>query len=270
MAEFDDFKNFEKDGWEERASTYGNWAVTSQIVPIAVEALNLSIDDYVLELASGPGYGTSEISKKTKNVLGTDFAESMVQEAKNLFPALKFEQADAENLQFEDNSFDKVFCTFGVLHFAHPDKALSEVRRVLKDKGIFVFTVWAPVEESPFFGVLADVISQLGSFDVGLPQAPPIDDFSDKKRASVKLSAQGLSMINFRAEDNVFDTGASPSQMPTLYREVGVRSQGLLDAQDTKKLPEIEAELVSRFKKFEEEGTVKMPFPYKIVTAQKI
>ena len=34
MAEFDDFKNFEKDGWEERASTYGNWAVTSQIVPV--------------------------------------------------------------------------------------------------------------------------------------------------------------------------------------------------------------------------------------------
>ena len=202
--------------------------------------------------------------------MGTDFAESMVREAKILFPALKFEQADAEKLQFEDNSFDKVFCTFGVLHFAHTDKALSEVRRVLKDGGIFVFTVWAPVEESPFFGILSDVISQLGSLDVGLPQAPPIDDFSDKKRASVKLSAQGLSMINFRAEDNVFDTGASASKMPTVYREVGVRSQGLLDAQDKKKLPEIEAELVYRFKKFEEEGTVKMPFPYKIVTAQKI
>ena len=58
--------------------------------------------------------------------------------------------------------------------------------------------------------------------------------------------------------------------MPTVYREVGVRSQGLLDAQDPKKLPEIEEELVSRFKKFEEEGTVKMPFPYRIVTARKI
>ena len=86
MADFNDFKNFEKDGWEERASTYGNWAVTSQIVPIAVEALNLSNDDKVLELASGPGYGTNEISKKTKNVLGTDFAESMVKEAKIFFP----------------------------------------------------------------------------------------------------------------------------------------------------------------------------------------
>ena len=270
MAEFDDFKNFEKDGWEERASTYGNWAVTSQIIQFAVGALNLSSDDHVLELASGPGYGTSEISKKTKNVLGTDFAESMVQEAKNLFPALKFEQADAENLQFEDNSFDKVFCTFGVLHFAHPDKAISEVRRVLKAGGIFVFTVWAPVEESPFFGILSEVISQLGSFDVGLPDGPPIDDFSDKERASVKLLAQGLEMINFQAEDNIFDTGASSSKMPTVYREVGVRSKGLLDAQDPKKIPEIEEELVFRFKKFEEEGTVKMPFPYRIVTARKI
>ena len=80
-----------------------------------------------MELASGPGYGTSEISKKTKNVLGTDFAKSMVVEAKNLFPNLNFEQADAENRKFEDNSFDKVFCTFGILHFAHPDKAINEV-----------------------------------------------------------------------------------------------------------------------------------------------
>jgi ubiquinone/menaquinone biosynthesis C-methylase UbiE len=269
MTDFDDFKNFEREGWEERASTYGNWAVTSQIVPVAVKALNLSSDDRVLELASGPGYGTSEISKKTKNVLGTDFAQSMVFEAKNLFPDLNFKQADAENLKFEDNSFDKVFCTFGVLHFAHPAKAISEVQRVLKSGGIFVFTVWAPVEESPFFGILSEVISQLGSFDVGLPDAPPIDDFSDRERASVKLSEQGLEMIGFQAEDNVFDTGASPSKMPTVYREVGVRSKGLLDAQDPNKLPKIEAELVSRYREFEEEGTVKMPFPYRIVTAKK-
>ena len=73
MAAFNDFKNFEKDGWEERASTYGNWAVTSQIVPIAVEALNLSNDDKVLELASGPGYGTSEISKKNEKRFGDRF-----------------------------------------------------------------------------------------------------------------------------------------------------------------------------------------------------
>ena len=88
---------------------------------------------------------------------------------------------------------------------------------------------------------------------MGLPDGPPIDDFSDRERASKKLSAQGLDMVNFQAEDNIFDTGASPSKMPTVYREVGVRSKGLLDAQDPKKLPEIEAELVSRYRKFEKD-----------------
>ena len=73
MSDFDGFKNFEKAGWEERASTYGNWAATSQIVPIAVDALNLSSDDHVLELASGPGYGTSEISKKNEKRFGYRF-----------------------------------------------------------------------------------------------------------------------------------------------------------------------------------------------------
>ncbi len=269
MPIFSDFKSFEKDGWEQRAATYGKWSATSQIVPIAVEALNLSSVDRVLELACGPGYGTSEISKKTQDVLGTDFADSMITEAKALYPDLEFEQADAENLKFSNNSFDKVFCTFGVLHFAHPDKALREVCRVLRPGGIFVFTVWAPVEKSPFFGILSEVISQLGSFDVGLPDGPPIDDFSVKDRASTKLSAQGLLMTNFQMKDNVFDTGSPASEIPKIYREVGVRSKGLLDFQDQNKLPRIETELISRFKEFEEEGTVKMPFPYVIVTARK-
>ena len=105
MTDFDDFKDFEKDGWEERASTYGKWTVTSQIIPHAVRALSLSKDDFVLELASGPGFGANEISKKSKNVLGTDFALSMVIEAKKKYPKLKFEQADAEYLKFNDNSF---------------------------------------------------------------------------------------------------------------------------------------------------------------------
>ena len=86
MAEFNDFKNFEKDGWEERASTYGNWAVTSQIVPVAVEALNLSSDDYVLELASGPGYGTSEISKKRKPFWVQTLLNRWCRKQKNFFP----------------------------------------------------------------------------------------------------------------------------------------------------------------------------------------
>ena len=49
MTEFEDFKNFEKEGWEERASTYDKWASANakQIIPTAVNALALSKEDIV-------------------------------------------------------------------------------------------------------------------------------------------------------------------------------------------------------------------------------
>ena len=272
MTEFEDFKNFEKEGWEERASTYDKWASANakQIIPTAVNALALSKDDIVLELASGPGYGTNEIAKISHNVIGTDFAEAMVLEARKQNPGLKFEQGDAENLMYSDNSFTKILCTFGILHFAHPDKAIKEVGRILKQNGLFVFTVWAPAQESPFFGMLAETIGELGSYDVGLPTAPPIDDFSDPDRASERLSAQGLVMTNFEAINNIFNIGVPANSIPQMYREVAVRSKGLLDSQDPKNLPAIESKLIERFKEFEINGSVSMPFPYRLVTAKKI
>ena len=54
-----------------------------------------------------------------------------------------------------------------------------------------------------------------------------------------------------------------------MYREVAVRSKGLLDSQDPKKIPSIESKLIERFKEFEIDGIVNMPFPYRIVTAEK-
>ena len=44
----------------------------------------------------------------------------------------------AEDISMEDNSSDVVFCVNALDHMIHPGKALSEIRRVLKDDGVFV------------------------------------------------------------------------------------------------------------------------------------
>ena len=46
--------------------------------------------------------------------------------------------ADAENLPFDDESFDAVTCAFGVRNFVHLEKGLSEMLRVLKPGGLMV------------------------------------------------------------------------------------------------------------------------------------
>ena len=56
-----------------------------------------------------------------------------------------------------------------MLHFAHPEQALSEVFRVLKPGGKFTFSVWAPPEDFPMFGLLGDVVAEFGNLDGASP-----------------------------------------------------------------------------------------------------
>nr|WP_177199510.1 class I SAM-dependent methyltransferase [Clostridium frigidicarnis] len=51
---------------------------------------------------------------------------------------IKFMQGDAENLPFEDNTFDIVTCQTVLIHLKNPLKALSEMKRVLKKGGILI------------------------------------------------------------------------------------------------------------------------------------
>src|SRR6266567_4783081 len=63
---------------------------------------------------------------------GIDFSEKMIAIAKTMFPDISFAKGDAQNLRFEDASFDRVLINFGLLHVSHPDKACAEACRVMK------------------------------------------------------------------------------------------------------------------------------------------
>lgn len=53
---------------------------------------------------------------------------------------IEYVEASAEDLQFEDSLFDSVVCTYTLCTIPNPDKALQEIKRVLKPSGKFIFT----------------------------------------------------------------------------------------------------------------------------------
>ncbi|MBN2240371.1 MAG: methyltransferase domain-containing protein [Dehalococcoidales bacterium] len=93
----------------------------------------------VLEIGCGGGLDSAEFARNGAQVTSTDFTSMGVKTTTELLQQaglpVNVQQADATDLQFEDNSFDCVY-TFGVLHHI-PDigKALSEIKRVLKPGG---------------------------------------------------------------------------------------------------------------------------------------
>lgn len=93
----------------------------------------------VLEIGCGAGIDSAEFARNGALVTSTDFTERSVQSTKELLEEANLKatvvQADATALEFEDDYFDCVY-SFGVLHHI-PDveKALSEIKRVLKPGG---------------------------------------------------------------------------------------------------------------------------------------
>ena len=88
----------------------------------------------VLDVGTGSGLFAEGFFKRNKKVAGVDLNLEMLATAKNYLPGAELEEAVAENLPFDDNSFDLVF--MGVLLHEVNDftKALQEAKRVAVKK----------------------------------------------------------------------------------------------------------------------------------------
>lgn len=96
----------------------------------------------VLEIGIGSGlnlpyYNTTQVDRIT----GIDPSPEMWElNAWDGDIDLEYMKASAEELQFKDNTFDSVVCTYTLCSIPDPNKALQEIKRVLKPEGKFIFT----------------------------------------------------------------------------------------------------------------------------------
>ena len=100
-------------------------------------------------------------------------------------------QADAHQLPFADHSFDLATCRFGVMFFSDAQRALSELRRVLKSGGRACFAAWGPIEQ-PYWQTTMKIVHR----HVGGAMLPPggADPFRFSAAGSLSevLSAAGF------------------------------------------------------------------------------
>lgn len=98
----------------------------------------------ILDLGCGTGRTTLILHEAQLNVIGIDLSIGMVSRMKRRFPYLQSMAADATALPFADASFDGVLFSYNGLSFIYPMErrkaALSEIHRVLKTGGHFIFS----------------------------------------------------------------------------------------------------------------------------------
>lgn len=98
----------------------------------------LTDKDSVLELACGTGQITHRLAREVKTWTATDFSAKMLEETKKNVKEdnIAFSVADATTLSYADKSFDVVVIANALHIMPEPDKALSEIYRVLKQGGL--------------------------------------------------------------------------------------------------------------------------------------
>jgi SAM-dependent methyltransferase len=90
----------------------------------------------VLEVGSGLGLLAAEVASAAADVqvIGVERAAEQIAAAV-MAPNIQYVQTDAHALEFEDGTFDLVYCRYVLEHVSNPEKVVREMRRVTRPGG---------------------------------------------------------------------------------------------------------------------------------------
>ena len=196
----------------------------------------------LLEVAAGSGVATRAMAAglpATVAITATDLNQPMLDHAESIGTArpVAWQQADVMALPFEDDSFDVVVCQFGAMFFPDRTAAYSEVARVLRPGGVFLFNTWDSIEHNEF----PDTVEQaLGTM---FPDDPPVfmsrtpHGYFDEAEIRADVAAAGfVSPVGFDVME--VRSRAASADIPAMAFCYGTPLRNEIDARDPFRLDE--------------------------------
>jgi ubiquinone/menaquinone biosynthesis C-methylase UbiE len=152
----------------------GDWSEVAKLIqPVSdalVEALEIGKRMRVLDVATGNGNAAIRAAEQGAKVTGSDITDERIdsarKRAKSAGVEIEWVEADAEELPFDDDSFDRVISVFGVMFAPRHQRAADELVRVLKPGGVLGLANWTPE------GVNGQMFKIAGAY------APPPPDYA--------------------------------------------------------------------------------------------
>ena len=92
----------------------------------------------ILDIAAGTGSSSKPLVDKSADVIALDFSEGMLAAGRKRHKDIKFQQGDALNLPFDENTFDVTTISFGLRNTSDTSAALKDALRVTKKNGRIV------------------------------------------------------------------------------------------------------------------------------------
>lgn len=218
----------------------GDFAMVANIVYNAseslAEALAIVPDEKVLDVACGSGNGAISAARRSwGGTVGADYVPALLERGRERAAAerleVEFVEADAQELPFEDGSFDVAMTIFGAMFAPDQPKAAAELLRVVKPGGRIGMANWTPAGS---VGTMFKTISKHAPPPPGV-ESPLLWGTEDRVR---ELFGDGVSGIEFerrisrqpfRSPEHYvefFRTYFGPTQ--TAYERVGEEGEAAL------------------------------------------
>jgi SAM-dependent methyltransferase len=191
----------------------------------ALAALAPRPGERVLDIGCGGGETALALARAVAPngaVVGIDVSAAVLDYARRDalgYAHVSFVQADAQTYPFEPATFDAAFSRFGVMFFADPIAALTNIRRCLKPHGRLAFVCWRALAENPLDQLpLRAALPHLPPQPAPDPDAPGPFAFADPARVRGILAAAGFGNIEISAHDEMVGSGDLEAMLAVCIR----------------------------------------------------
>lgn len=150
---------------------------------VVADAVDAQPGEKVLDLAAGTGTSSAPFALAGADVIAGDISEGMLEVGRARNPGIRFRYADALDLPFDDGEFDVVTISFGFRNVNDPERALAQMRRVLKPGGRLVICEFSRPVFGPFDTVYREYLMRA---------FPPVARLISSNPASYEYLAESI------------------------------------------------------------------------------
>jgi ubiquinone/menaquinone biosynthesis C-methylase UbiE len=179
------YKETTREQWQGAAEAWHRWnpAIQDWLGPSTEQMLDLAevgLGGNILDVAAGAGEPAITAAKRvgpTGSVLATDISPKILEYAARAardqgVSNLETRVMDGEHLDLPDESFDVVISRVGLIYFPDQQRALSEIRRVLKLGGRIAAIVYSTPDKNGFFSIPIGIIRRRAQLPPPAPGQP--------------------------------------------------------------------------------------------------
>jgi SAM-dependent methyltransferase len=266
----DEIRTSQRAAWDGLSGGWEKWdaVIMDQLAPVSaaiIDALHIGDSQQHLDIASGtgePGLGIARLAPSGRVVL-TDLSPEMLAVAERRARAqgvgnVVTEVCSADDLPYDDATFDSVSVRFGYMFFPDLAKATAEFARVLKPGGRVCSSVWVDPDANPWTSIAMQAIAT----EVAVP--PPDPDGPNMYRCAapgaVAALYEGAGFDDIREWDvGVELVTESPEQYWDMISEHVSLAVAALRQVDEAARERIRDVALANVRPFESNGVVRVP-----------